>query len=106
MVRLIPIVHSNAEAASATGCAEGIVFTLSVGQAFRRSRVDQNRSAIPIARLVISQLLREYGFHSLERAYAFPRVRLAVATLLLLFANARPASQDRARIVSDCRMVT
>jgi hypothetical protein len=32
-------------------------------------------------------------------------VRLAVARLLLDFGMPRPASQDRARIVFDCRMV-
>jgi hypothetical protein len=44
--------------------------------------------------------------HSLERAYAFPRVRLAVASLLLDSGMARPASQARARIVFDCRMAS
>jgi hypothetical protein len=43
--------------------------------------------------------------HSLERAYAFPRVRITVASLLLSSATTPPASQDRARIVFDCRTV-
>ena len=43
-------------------------------------------------------------FLSLERAYVFPRGTSGRCEIVARFWDARPASQDRARIVFDCRM--
>jgi hypothetical protein len=60
------------------------------------------RQSTPLFVWVVEARGRESNLcTSLKRAYAFPRVRLAVARLLLEFRRWPPASQDRVSVADE-----